>query len=743
MEELRFDDNPVLFGADPMERIVAAELAGRFIRLFVRTDDGVVFHDDPFRPFILLDDAGLLSGFTPAHELLPLAGDEGFRILALFHDWHDCLAARDFLARSSGRTPSAADAPYLYLSDPVHQHLLLTGKTLFKRLPFDNLKRLALDIETWCAPGYEFSNPKRPEDRIISIALMDEEGYGEVLFGTEMDEPAMLERLGAIIREHDPDVVEGHNIFRFDLEYIRERAALYGIRLQWGRDGSEPRIAPSRFTVAERAIDYPRWNIYGRHVIDTYFLLQIYDVTARELEGYGLKPAARHFGIAAPDRVYIDGSDLSRAYAEDPEALKRYNLGDVRETLALSRLLSYSHFLQTRIFPYSYQVCPVRGAATRIDSLFLREYLRRRVAVPHAGGGGQFEGGYTDVLLDGVVGPVLHCDVASLYPSIMLSWRMQPERDRLGLFLPLLRELREFRLEAKRRATTEGEPHRRDYYQALQQAFKVLINSFYGYLGTTVHHFSDQRLAGEVTRHGREIVQRMVGWLEGRGARIIEVDTDGLYFIPPACLAGEDDEASLVRELSDQLPEGIEVELDGRYRSMFSYKAKNYALLDYDGKLTVRGSGLRSRGMERYLREFLRELVSLFVEGRGGEAEALLAEYAERLRGHRFPIDWLAKTETLHEAPDRYLQKVKAGKRNPSAAYELALQGERECRAGDQISWYVTGSRTGVVAYEQCRPAAAYDPAHPDENTEYYLDKLQHLYGRFRKYLPEERGLFG
>jgi hypothetical protein len=113
------------------------------------------------------------------------------------------------------------------------------------------------------------------------------------------------------------------------------------------------------------------------------------------------------------------------------------------------------------------------------------------------------------------------------------------------------------------------------------------------------------------------------------------------------------------------------------------------------------------------------------------------------LRSHRFPIDWLAKTETLHESPDRYRQKVKAGNRNPSSAYELALRSGREYRAGDQISWYVAGTGKGVVAYEQCRPAVAYDTGRPDENTEYYLDKLLHLFGRFRKYLPEERGLFG
>jgi hypothetical protein len=70
------------------------------------------------------------------------------------------------------------------------------------------------------------------------------------------------------------------------------RALRYGVRLSWGRDGSVPRVHPSRFSVAERSIDYPRWDIFGRQIIDTYFLLLFHDVGARDLESYGLKNAA-------------------------------------------------------------------------------------------------------------------------------------------------------------------------------------------------------------------------------------------------------------------------------------------------------------------------------------------------------------------------------------------------------------------------------------------------------------------
>uniref|UniRef100_A0A831TZK3 DNA-directed DNA polymerase n=1 Tax=Geobacter metallireducens TaxID=28232 RepID=A0A831TZK3_GEOME len=743
MDELRLIESPLLSGADPTEGIVAAELAGRFIRLFIRATDGVIFRDAPFRPFMLLEDAALLTDFRSGVQLRPLAGPGAFRHLAIFADWAECLAARDFLAKRTGHTPSAPGAPYLFLSDPVHQHLLLTGATFFKGLDFGRLRRLALDIETACAPGFEFSNPAREEDRILSIAVMEEGGYEEYLSAHEMSEQELLERLTAIIRERDPDVIEGHNLFRFDLEYIRARAARHGIRLRWGRDGSEPRVHPSRFTVAERIIDYPRWDIYGRSVMDTYFLLQIYDVSSRELESHGLKQAAIHFGLAAPDRVYLDRQAMDEAFRADPEALRRYNLDDVRETLALSRLLSYPWFLQARIFPYSYQTCVIRGNATRINALFLREYLRQGAAVPKpAEADGTFEGGYTDIFETGVLGPIVHCDVASLYPSVMLAWGLAPRQEHLGLFLPLLAELRQFRLAAKERAREATDPRERDYLNALQQTFKVLINSFYGYLGTTIHSFSDPAVAAEVTRRGRELIQAMIDWLRRHGARPVEVDTDGIYFIPPPGVETREQEEALVRELSATLPEGVTVEMDGRYRAIFSYKMKNYALLDHDGKVSVKGSALRSRGIERYLRNFMAEAIRLLLLGEGGRIPALHADYARRLRDHLVPIEDLARTETLGEAPATYLQKVRQGKRNPSAAFEIALRAERPFRAGDQISYYVTGHGKGVTVYEHCQPVSRYDPARPDENTEYYLDKLGQLVKRLAPHLPQERTLF-
>ncbi len=736
--------NPLLFGRNERTGIVAVEPAGHFMRIFFRSGGRVQFHDEPFHPFILVSDPALLGGCRVPCAVRQLEGDDFFRYQLSFDSWSDCLAARDFLAAKTGKSAGATNAPYLFFSDLSHLYLLNSGATLFKGLEFSELRCLALDIETSCAEGYDFSNPERAEDRIISIALKDSHGEETVLRGDQLSEPELLRALNSCIHRYDPDVFIGHNIFRFDLDYIGKRAKMHDVRLDWGRNGAAPHVTPhARWSLAEKTIDYPRWDIYGRHVIDTYFLVQQYDVSQRNLESHGLKAVARHFGVAADDRTYLDGADISNVFRDDPEQLYRYNLDDVRETMALFRLLGYPWFLQTRIFPYSFQNCVIRGNATRINALFLREYLHRGHAIPaRTSESAPFEGGYTEQSREGIISPIVHCDVASLYPSLMLTYSLSPAKDSLGLFLPMLAELRTFRLKAKqmaRDADTEAEQH---YYDALQQVFKVLINSFYGYLGAALHNFSDPAAAGEVTRLGRVTIKNMIDLLKGEGARPVEVDTDGIYFQPPDACRSEDDELAMVQRISRALPEGIEVELDGRYRSMFAYKTKNYALLGYDGQIIIKGSGLRSRGVERYLREFTRDLIELLLSGKAATVEGLFGEYVARLRSRELDAAWVARTETLNESPDIYREKVRLGSRNRSAAFEIALSAGRTYRAGDHVSYYVSGSNKDAAAYEQSRPLSAFDPSHPDINVVYYIEKLRHLKKRFEPFLPKEPTLF-
>jgi DNA polymerase elongation subunit (family B) len=324
----------------------------------------------------------------------------------------------------------------------------------------------------------------------------------------------------------------------------------------------------------------------------------------------------------------------------------------------------------------------------------------------------------------------------------MLTYHLAPAKDGLNLFIPMLADLRRFRLTAKQRARDSVDGSERHYFDALQQVFKVLINSFYGYLGAARHNFSDPVTAAEVTRLGRVTIKKMIELLMSEGARPIEVDTDGIYFKPPDSCATIENEQELVQRISQQLPDGIEVDLDGRYRAMFAYKSKNYALQEYDGRIIIKGSGLRSRGVEPYVREFMRDVIERLLNGTADTVERLFDSYVARLRARGLDVAWIARSETLNESPESYREKLRSGSRNHAAAFEVALASDRPYRTGDHVSYYVSGSGKGATAYDQCRPVSAFNAAHPDVNVPYYIEKLRHVKKRFAPFLPQEPMLF-
>ena len=733
----------LVFGHDPTERIVACERVADgedgtdAMRVFVRTPEGLRQEDVPFRPFLWSASPELLADAGLNLEIVELAGRAPLQYRIGFATWADLQTAVRHLKKKTGQNPSAPDAPYLFLNDPVQQYLMQSGRTLFKGMGFDEVHRMQVDIETYSAPGFDFSNPERAEDRIIAIALADQSGWVEVLSGAELDEKALLEQLVERIRDRDPDVIEGHNLFKFDLPFIAERAKRHRVRLKLGRDGSRMRLTSGRFTAGERAIPYPKAEIFGRHVVDTFFMAQSYDVTHRSLEGFGLKEVAVHFGLARADRTYIDGADIAREFDDNPDRVMDYARHDILETRALAGVLAPVYFVQSQLLPFSYQSVVVRGNGTKIDALLLRAYLRENQAVPQPDERRDFEGGYTDIFRTGVAHRVHHCDVRSLYPSLMLSRGMAPQSDELGVFLQILDYLRTYRMDAKARLQ-KAPASERAYLDALQTAFKVLINSFYGYLGFSQAHFNDYAAAARVAEEGRALLRRMIEWIREHGGEPIEIDTDGIYYVPPP-FSSDEEKRAFQAAMQDALPEGIAVEFDAEYVSMFSYKMKNYALLDAQGEMTLKGAALKSRGLEPFQRAFLREMLGLILKDRAAEIPALKERYAKAIQEGTWPIEQFAKTETLQDAPATYQEKIKGKRRGRNAAYELALRANRTYQAGDQIAYYVTGAKKSVAVYEAAKPVSEWDPEQRDENVPYYLAKLDALAAKFDDVLADDR----
>jgi DNA polymerase elongation subunit (family B) len=169
---------------------------------------------------------------------------------------------------------------------------------------------------------------------------------------------------------------------------------------------------------------------------------------------------------------------------------------------------------------------------------------------------------------------------------------------------------------------------------------------------------------------------------------------------------------------------------------MFSYKAKNYALLTRDGDVIIKGGALKSRGLEKFQRIFLEEIIKLLMEGKPEAIPQLREDFEQKIRNREWNIDMLMKTDTLQDSLDKYRAKIAGSARNRAAAYELALASGRNYKPGDQLSYYVKATPKKVPAYEAAKLASEFDPQNRDENVDYYITKLDELARKFASMIP-------
>jgi DNA polymerase, archaea type len=685
---------------------------------------------EEFRPFAWTTELTAHPGV--AFE--PLAGDGPFRHLA---HAESVPVFEEFLKAvpEGGRLD--------HLRPYESQWLLQRRARLHDGLPFSALRRCQLDIETASSEPGGFSDAKRPDDRILAIGLAGA-GRTELL---ELDaespeaEKRLLLRFADVLREMDPDVVEGHNLFKFDLDYLRQRCRRHKLPCAWGRFGLSAEFRNSRLKVAERWIDFPRCDLPGRAVVDTYLLVQLFDLSAREMTSYGLKEAAVHLGVtpeSGAGRTYLPGAAIQDEFRRDRARFRAYLADDLRETRGLADILLPTYFEQARTFPLLLQDATLRGTAGKVDLLFLEEYYHARAACPAPVEIAAFAGGFTRSFQEGVFRHVLHFDVASLYPSLLLHLGRNPRSDALGVFIPLLRRLRDYRLRYKQLAREAPTAAERDEAQARQATFKILINSFYGYLGFSGARFGDGELAAEVTRLGRELLQALIAEFERQGCVILEADTDGIYLSSPEHFAHPE---ALLAQAQRVLPPGIELEFDGRYDAMFCYKAKNYALAA-GGEVTLRGSALRSRGMEPFLQRLTDALIAQLLGVGGPPLDGVVADLRRRLATGQVPVAELARTESLGQGPEAYAQFVAGGGKPRRAAGEVALRMNPRPRMGERVSYYIAPRRQGETAdWQRARPLTEFDADAAPYDPGYYLEKIDdwvNRYGRFAGVRPQD-----
>ncbi len=350
------------------------------------------------------------------------------------------------------------------------------------------------------------------------------------------DERHLLEGFVERLRAIDPDLLLGWNLVNFDLDCLGRRCRRRGLPFDIGRGGETATVLapqqPGQPTVA---------SIPGRVALDGIDQLRgaFWSFDSFELDRVANRLLGRRKLIDPQDDKV---AEIRRLFREERPALAAYNLEDCRLVEGIFEKTDLVEFVTRRSLMTGLPLGRLGGSVAAFDNLYLPR-LHRAGAV--AFDVGAFDhavaspGGYVMDSRPGLYDNVLVLDFKSLYPSIIRTFRIDPlglarpgddpvpgflgarfARGDEGLLPGIIAELWKARDSARRRGDAP-----------LAQAVKIIMNSFYGVLGSTGCRFFDPRLASSITRRGHEIIQRTRQWLEERGFTVIYGDTDSVFVL--------------------------------------------------------------------------------------------------------------------------------------------------------------------------------------------------------------------
>ncbi len=469
------------------------------------------------------------------------------------------------------------------------------------------LTLLALDLETdgFDGPLLSAALATRDVGRVFVIGSGKDRGV--ITFVP--DERALLTAFFRSIREIDPDVLCGWNVVEFDLLVLEARCREHRVPFGIGRARENARVLAGTTTQQVSIARVP-----GRAVLDGIATLKsathrferfTLDHVAHELLGRGKKIASGVDPVA----------EIRRMHAEDVDALAAYNLEDCKLTLDIFEKADLLGFAMERARLTGLALDRQGGSVAAFDHLYLPRLHRRGFVAPDVGTDVDMiasPGGYVLDSVPGLYRDVLSFDFRSLYPSIIRTFQIDP----LGLFQPgaspipgedgatfaregaILPALISTLHEARSRAiSAKNEP--------LSRAIKIVMNSFYGVLGTPGCRFFDSRLPTSITRRGHLVIERAQAFFTERGLPVIYGDTDSLFVhfanaearTPGGSLA--DQGKALAAELTQTLARELREELDVESVLELRFESHYLRYLMPTTRGTERGSKKRYAGLVR------------------------------------------------------------------------------------------------------------------------------------------------
>jgi DNA polymerase-2 len=532
------------------------------------------------------------------------------------------------------------------------------------------------------------------------------------------DERDALQQFFAWIRKVDPDVIIGWNVIAFDLEFLQWKCKQLSIPFAIGR-GDDYEAARSAILKPQQSGQMHIARISGRAVLDGITSLRS---AFWSFESFTLGAVAKE--LLGRDKLISESSEsglskldeIRRQFREAPLQLAEYNLEDCRLVADIFAKTDLLNFSIERARMTGLAIDRNGGSAAAFDNLYLPRLHRHGFVAPDVGSHPNkvhSPGGYVMESQPGLYDNVLVLDFKSLYPSIIRTFKIDPlglitkdyEQQGIPGFLDA-----EFSRDTHilpgivSKLWEERDAAKRDNNQPLSHAVKIIMNSFYGVLGSFGCRFFNPQLASSITKRGHQIIQTSKEIIEQQGYSVIYGDTDSVFVLLGSGKS-EDECQTIGRALQDllnpwwqqhlkekfQIESHLEIEFETHYlrflmptiRGAEKGSKKRYAgMINKNGELKMIYKGLESVRSDwtPLAREFQQELYQRIFNNQPFE-DYIKKTHDKLLQGKL--NDKLTYTKRLRRPLESYTStqppQVKAAKKMKKAgrkiAYQITLNG--------------------------------------------------------------------
>jgi DNA polymerase elongation subunit (family B) len=492
--------NDLIFGKDKTENVVSVEVQNGTLTIF-KEKAGRISTEEKAAPYYVITEKKVDERQT----FLP--GGQEYKWLAEFDLEEDYLDAVKQLYKSR--------QDFWRVYDYKEMNLIRRGITYFKGMKMGDVSILSFDIET--------TGVKKNEDSEVLLISNTVRRSGKTirkLFSLEDydTQGAMIDDWCLWVREQDASILCGHNIFGFDLPYLAHVAQMHNTDLYIGRDGSAVRFnerASSFRKDGSQTYEYHNAHIYGRELIDTFFLAIKYDI-GRKYSSYALKSIVREEGLEKSGRAFVDASKMKEYYLERGEAwrlAKQYAEDDSDDSLKLFDLMAPAFFYLAQSIPKTFQQINNSATGSQLNAFMVRSYLQNSESIPKATELNMKVEGGISFAVPGLYKNLVKLDLKSAYPSQVLRFKLFDQRkDPRGHFYEMVKYFTYERFELKE----EYKKTKDTYFKDREQASKVVINSAYGLCNTPGLNFNAPRIAAKITKETRELINMSLTWASGK-----------------------------------------------------------------------------------------------------------------------------------------------------------------------------------------------------------------------------------